>query len=89
VSVKEKEWVDVAAWVYKNFEHLSGLSFLPDDGGVYQQAPYKEVSKEEYEKRLAQMPTDIDWTGLRYFESEDTTTGTRELACVAGACELP
>lgn len=88
VSVKEHEWVDVAAWVYKNFEHLSGVSFLPDDGGLYQQAPYQEVSKEEYERRLAQMPTDIDWTGLRYFESEDTTTGTRELACVAGACEI-
>lgn len=89
VSVKEDEWVRVAAWVYDNFDHLSGVSFLPDDGGSYKQAPYQEVSKEEYERLLAQFPENIDWTGLRYFETEDTTTGTRELACVAGACELP
>lgn len=89
VTVKEDEWLKVGAWVYDNFEWMSGISFLPDDGNhTYQQAPFTTVTKEEYETALAQMPTNIDWTYLAMFETEDQTTGTQELACTAGGCEV-
>lgn len=88
VSVKEKEWVDTAAWVYANFHRLTGVSFLPMDGGTYKQAPYQECSKDEYEHFLERMPKELDWTKLRDYEKEDTTTGTRELACVGSNCEI-
>lgn len=88
INVKENEWLDVGAWVWKNFDDISGISFLPYDGGTYKQAPYQEYAEEDYNKHLASMPKDIDWTKLADFEKEDTTTGTRELACVAGVCEI-
>jgi len=88
VSVREEEWPRVGAWVYDNFDELSGVSFLPMDGGTYRQAPYQECSKEEYEAMLAKMPEQIYWQVLQQYELEDTTTSARELACVAGACEV-
>lgn len=88
ISVKEEEWMNVGAWVYNNFDNLSGVSFLPYDGGSYRQAPYQEITEEEYNEWIKRMPESIDWTRLQEFEKEDTTTGTQELACVAGFCEI-
>lgn len=88
VSVKEDEWPSVGAWVWDNFDTLSGVSFLPMDGGTYRQAPYQECTKEEYDAFLAKMPETLDWSKLPTYETEDTTTGSRELACQAGACEI-
>lgn len=89
INVKEDEWLEVGAWVYKNFDILSGVSFLPFDGGVYKQAPYTAVSKEEYDEWLEKHPLpEIDWDRLPAFEQEDHTTGTQELACAGGYCEI-
>lgn len=88
VSVREEEWPRVGAWVYDNFDELSGVSFLPMDGGTYRQAPYQECSKEEYEAMVAKMPEKIYWEVLQQYELEDSTTSARELACTAGACEI-
>lgn len=88
VSVREDEWPRVGAWVFDNFDELSGVSFLPMDGGTYRQAPYQECSKEEYEAMMAKMPEQIYWEVLQQYELEDSTTSARELACVAGACEI-
>jgi ribonucleoside-diphosphate reductase alpha chain len=86
VSVKEEEWAEVAAWVYKNFDELSGISFLPQDGGSYRQAPYEECTKEQYEALLAKMPTSIDWDSLK--ENTDNVEGAQTLACASGHCEI-
>jgi len=87
ISVKESEWLEVGAWCYKNFEWLSGVSFLPAEEGstIYKQAPFTECTKEQYEELLAQMPTEIDWTQLKEFEVEDSTTNAQTLACVGSA----
>lgn len=87
VSVREEEWLRTGAWVYDNFDELSGVSFLPMDGGTYRQAPFQECTKQEYEELLAKMP-EIRWEELQYFELEDSTTSSHELACVGGACEV-
>lgn len=86
ISVKEHEWMDVGAWVWNHFDELSGVSFLPYDGGTYRQAPYEECSKEYYEAALAKMPEEIDWDSL--IEQDDNVKGAQELACSAGACEI-
>jgi len=86
ISVKEDEWMDVGAWVWRNFDEISGISFLPYDGGTYRQAPYEECSKEIYESLLAATPQDINWDELN--EAEDHVEGAQELACSAGACEI-
>jgi ribonucleoside-diphosphate reductase alpha chain len=86
IYVKEHEWVSVAAWVYENFDILSGVSFLPDDNN-YSQAPYEELSEEEYETMLAALPN-VDLSALSDYEKEDYTTGSHESACTGGACEL-
>ena len=88
ISVKEHEWLDVGSWVYNHFDEVSGISFLPFSEHTYQQAPYQDCTKEEYETMLSQMPKGIDWTALSEYEKEDTTTGSRELACTAGVCEV-
>lgn len=90
INVKEEEWMDVASWVYSNFDVLSGVSFLPHDGGSYKQAPYQELTEEAYKDWVENHPTPtIDWSKLQDFESEDTTTGSQELACSAGGiCEI-
>jgi ribonucleoside-triphosphate reductase len=89
VSVKEREWIEVGAWCWDNFDHLSGVSFLPYSDHNYIQAPYQEITKEEYTKAMKTMPKKrIDWSLLSEFEKEDNTTGAQELACTAGVCEL-
>ncbi len=88
ISVKEDEWMDVGAWVYKNFDEVSGISFLPFSDHTYAQAPYQDIVGEEYERAYKQMPTSIDWSKLADYEKEDTTSGGRELACTADACEM-
>jgi ribonucleoside-diphosphate reductase alpha chain len=88
ITVKENEWITVGSWVYEHFDEISGLSFLPAEDHVYTQAPFEEITKEEYEHRLSLMPKSIDWNMLAGIESEDNTTGSRELSCSAGQCEI-
>lgn len=89
INVKEDEWMKVGSWVYDNFDSLSGVSFLPYDGGTYKQAPYQELSEEEFQKWVSSHPTpEIDWSRLPEFEFEDTTTSSQELACTGGVCEI-
>ena len=86
ISVKEDEWMDVGAWTWRNFDEVSGVSFLPWDGGSYRQAPYEECSKEVYEELLTKMPANIYWDTLS--EKDDNVEGAQTLACVAGHCEI-
>lgn len=86
VYIKEDEWMEVGAWVWENFDVLSGVSFLPYDGGTYKQAPYEEIDEETYNKLLAEMPEEINWDDL--IENEDNVEGVQNLACVAGICEI-
>jgi ribonucleoside-diphosphate reductase alpha chain len=88
VYVKEEEWLQVGAWVYENFDVMSGVSFLPHSDHSYKQAPYQEVDKKTYEEWLAKTPRNINWMDLTNYEKEDTTTSSKELACTAGACEI-
>tara|TARA_R110002050_G_scaffold78776_6_gene168306 strand:+ start:2091 stop:4016 length:1926 start_codon:yes stop_codon:yes gene_type:complete len=88
VYVKENEWLKVGAWVYENFEICSGVSFLPHSEHSYQQAPYQEVDEKTYKEWLAKTPKNINWMDLVNYETEDTTTSSKELACTAGACEI-
>lgn len=88
VYVKPHEWLDVAAWVYKHFDIISGVSFLPESDHVYKQAPYQNISKEQYEELQAAMPKQIEWDRLASYESEDNTVASQELACTAGSCEI-
>jgi len=88
ISVKETEWMEVGAWVYNNFDMMSGVSFLPFSDHTYRQAPYQDCSEEEYKELLAKMPKDVDWGLLSEYEEQDMTTSSQELACVAGGCEI-
>ena len=88
ISVKENEWMEVGAWVYKHFDWMSGVSFLPFSEHTYQQAPYQDTDKEGYEFLLKKMPKQVDWSKLSKYESMDMTIGAQELACAAGACEI-
>lgn len=86
--VTEYEWPSVGAWVWDNFNVISGVSFLPYDGGSYKQAPYQDCTEEEYLAALEAMPKDVDWGLLGDYESEDYTVGSQEYACSAGFCEV-
>ena len=88
ISVKEHEWMEVGAWVYENFDWMSGVSFLPFSEHSYQQAPYQDCDKKEYEILLKRMPKEVDWTKLSEYESMDMTIGSQELSCTAGNCEI-
>jgi len=89
VSVKEDEWMEVGAWVYKNFDEVSGISFLPHSEHTYKQAPYQEILKEEYDALVAKMPKNIRWEDLSFYETEDGTSTNATLACSSdGNCEL-
>lgn len=88
VSVKENEWLDVGAWVYENFEQMSGVSFLPFADHSYRQAPYQDCSVLQYNELVRKMPKNVDWEKLKEYESSDTTMGSQELACSADGCEL-
>ena len=88
VSVKEEEWMEVGAWVYKHFDELSGISFLPYSDHTYKQAPYQDATEEEYMALVEQMPSEIRWADIAFYETEDGTTGMQDLACAAGNCEV-
>jgi len=83
ISVKEHEWMEVGAWVYEHFDECTGVSFLPDDGGTYRQAPYEEITKEQYEAMY--MPV-IDWSLFK--EDRDSVEGAQMLSCTAGGCSI-
>ena len=87
ISVKEDEWTSVGAWVYDNFDSVSGISFLPHSDHVYKQAPYQECTKEEHDALLEKMPK-LEWDNLSSYEQEDYTTSSQELACSGNSCEI-
>ena len=86
ISVKDEEWPDVVAWVWKYFDEISGVSFLPFSDHTYVQAPYEDCTKEQYEAMVALIPTGIDFKDM--IEDRDVTEGSQTLACVAGNCEV-
>jgi ribonucleoside-diphosphate reductase alpha chain len=88
VTVKEHEWMEVGAWVYKHFDEISGISFLPHSDHSYRQAPYQDCTKEQYEELLAATPKDVDWSELKKWEKMDSTVGTQTFACSGDKCEL-
>lgn len=88
VYVRDHEWFAVADWVYKNFDSLGGVSFLPYSDHAYEQAPYQPISAEKYTELMQSFPKEIDWEGLKKYETTDMTTGAQELACVSGVCEV-
>lgn len=88
VSLKENEWMEAGAWVYKNFDEITGISFLPEDQGTYRQAPYETIDYTRYCELVKQMPQHIDWSKLSDFEKEDATKATQELACTGGSCSI-
>ena len=88
VTVRDDEWVEVGAWVFKHFDEVSGISFLPHSDHTYKQAPYQECSEREYLDMLSLMPDVIEWSDLKFYEIEDSTTGSQTMACVAGSCEI-
>jgi len=88
ITVKENEWMDVGAFVYKYFDEISGISFLPHSDHTYRQAPYQDCTKEEYLAAIEKMPKNVDWGMLTKYEKEDKTTGTQQFACSANGCEL-
>lgn len=87
ITVEENEWLETAAWVYKNFDEIGGLTFLPAADHVYQLAPFEDIDKETYDELIKKFPK-IDFSKLSEYEAEDMTTGAKELACAGGACEL-
>ena len=88
ISVKENEWLVVGAWVYENFNYMSGVSFLPFSEHTYKQAPYQDCSEQEYKMLLDKMPETVEWNKLSEYEQTDMTIGAQELACAAGFCEI-
>lgn len=88
VTVRDHEWMEVGAWVYKYFDEVSGVSFLPHSDHTYQQAPYQDCTEAEYLMAKDLMPERIDWSRLSEYETEDTSKGTQTFACVGGACEI-
>ncbi len=88
VYYTDSEYLQVAQWIWENFDMCSGISLLPTSDHVYQQAPYEDISAEKYDELVAAMPQNVNWEELSQFEKEDNTTGSQELACVGGACEI-
>ena len=88
INVKKDEWFEVGAFVYKNFDEMSGVSFLPYNEHTYQQAPYQEVGKTDFTMLKSLMPTSIDWVKLSEYEQEDNTAGSQTLACSGDSCEI-
>jgi ribonucleoside-diphosphate reductase alpha chain len=85
ISVEEKDWPAVGAWTWENFSEISGVSYLPYDGGTYRQAPYEECTEEEYNELKAKIPQ-VNWLDLK--ENTDNVEGAQMLACSAGVCEI-
>ena len=88
ISVRDSEWMSVGAFVYEHFDEMSGVSFLPHSDHTYQQAPYQDCTKEEYQEMLALMPDSIDWEELNEYESEDNTVSMQTMACSGDSCEI-
>jgi len=88
ISVKDCEWISVGAFVYKHFDEMSGVSFLPHSDHTYQQAPYQDCGKSEYKELLSLMPKAIDWASLADYEQEDNTSGSQTMACSGDSCEI-
>jgi ribonucleoside-diphosphate reductase alpha chain len=88
INVKSDEWFEVGAFVYQHFDEMSGVSFLPFNEHTYQQAPYQDVGKSDYETLLSCMPSSIDWSKLSEYEVEDNTAGSQTLACSGDSCEI-
>jgi ribonucleoside-triphosphate reductase (thioredoxin) len=88
INVKGEEWLEVGAFVYKHFDEMSGVSFLPFNEHTYQQAPYQDCDEETYQEMLDKMPKRIDWSKLSEYENEDNTSGSQTLACSGDSCEI-
>lgn len=88
VNIRESEWDEVREWVFKNFNLIGGIAFLPYSDHVYSQSPYYPIQEEEYTKRLNELPKNIDWSQLSIYETEDTTKSPSVLACSGGVCDL-
>jgi ribonucleoside-diphosphate reductase alpha chain len=88
ISVRDDEWMEVGAFVYKHFDEMSGVSFLPHSDHTYQQAPYQDVDKDTYSVLLKSMPKKIDWAGLSEYEKDDNTAAMQTMACTGDACEI-
>jgi len=88
ISVRDSEWMSVGAFVYEHFDEMSGVSFLPHSDHTYQQAPYQDCTKEEYEEMLSKMPAKIDWELLNEYENEDNTVSMQTMACSGDSCEI-
>ena len=88
ITVREHEWLEVGAWVFKHFDEMSGVSFLPHSDHSYKQAPYQEIDEAKYKELTKLMPKDIDWSKLSEYEIEDTTVSSQTLACSGDSCEI-
>ena len=88
INVKDDEWLEVANWVYSNWDSVGGISFLPASDHVYAQAPYQEIDEDAYNLAVADFPTEIRWADLAFYELLDSTTGSQSLACSADGCEV-
>jgi ribonucleoside-diphosphate reductase alpha chain len=88
INVKKDEWFEVGAFVYKHFDEMSGVSFLPYNEHTYQQAPYQEIDKDQYNMLLSEMPDEIDWSKLSEYEKEDNTVAMQTMACSGDVCEI-
>ena len=88
ISVRDAEWMSVGAFVYEHFDEMSGVSFLPHSDHTYQQAPYQDCTKEEYQEMLAKMPSSINWEDLNKYENEDNTVSMQTMACSGDSCEI-
>ena len=86
--IPEDQWPFVGYWIWQNWETVNGISFLPsaDEGHVYEQAPYEDITKEQYKEMSKGMPKSIDWSLI--VEEVDNTTSSQEVACTAGSCEI-
>ena len=87
VYVREHEWLEVAAWVFKHFDEINGVSFLPYNDSIYQQAPYQPIDEETYNKMIETFPV-VDFDKYNVNEYADNTVGVQTLACVGGVCEI-
>jgi ribonucleoside-diphosphate reductase alpha chain len=88
ITVKEDEWMEVGSWVWKYFDQVSGISFLPHSDHSYRQAPYQDCDEETYINLLSEMPVGVDWSELASYEETDNTSGTQTFACSGDSCEV-
>jgi len=88
ITVKEDEWMEVGSWVWKYFDQVSGISFLPHSDHSYRQAPYQDCDEETYINLLSEMPVGVDWSELASYEETDHTSGTQTFACSGDSCEV-